>query len=242
LADLTPQWPDAAPEREAHVQELLASLAHESLDERRRALHAFAPSPSTDERVIAAIVELLRCQDPGLREEATMTLAGIGRPAVGALLAGLSSDDGDFRKAIVITLGVMGPQARPAVAMLRVLAEEEAVGIWARRALVRVEGRSWESLARLWLGAAGLALVLMVACSLLLQLGASARLPRPAVTAGLISGGLGAVMGLLVSRQARREEAALMSLIFGAGGAFAGGLLAWLIAALIAPVVKALGG
>jgi hypothetical protein len=243
LTDLTPQPQGIAPEREVQIQALLRSLAQDDLGERRRALRAVAALEDVDERLIAAIVELLRGQDLPLREMAAATLAGMGGPAVGSLIAALSSDDADFRKAIVVTLALMGPPAHTAIPVLRDLVDEEGLGPWARRALERIEQRPGRGpVAWPWLVAGGAALVLVLAGSLAARVGVSAGVPPAAMTAGLTLGGLGVVMGLLLGRQGGAREAGLMAASFGLGGAFAGGLLAWLLASLVAPVVKALGG
>jgi hypothetical protein len=188
------------------------------------------------------LLGLLTHKSMRVREEAAVTLAAIGRPAVAALIEGLSRDDADFRKVIVITLGLMGPAARPAVPMLRALTGDEAVGPWARRALVRIEGRRWYSVAWPWLAVAGFVLVVTLASNPGVRAAAGLRLPGAAVTAGLTLGGVGLVMGLLLGRQSSAREAGLLAASLGAGGLFAGGLLAWLIAGMVEPVVKALGG
>jgi hypothetical protein len=237
----------SSPDQEQQEEALLRSLTEGERRKRRKAVRAVARSKAVSERLLTALVELLRCPDLKLREETARALVHISQPCVGALVAALSTEDEDFRKAVVVTLALMGPAAREAVPVLQGLVEEEEIGPWAARAMVRIESRQgWKRWLRAswpWLMVGCLALGGALIAALLVHIGASVHLSPVVLGAGSALGGLGVIMGLLVGGHgggARR--ALLLASVFGVGGAAAGLLLSWILTTLVQPVVQALGG
>lgn len=233
-------------DHELQVEELLRSLTEAIVSERRAAIRTVVRSRIIDERIIKALVELLRTSELSLREQTALALARIGRPAVDTLLAALSDEDDDFRKAVVVTLGLMGPDAAAAQEPLSALVEHEHLGPWAVRALYSIRAPSpWQRrLRRAWPWTVVSALVLVVGLCVRLLVDAATQDPlwRLALPAATALGFLGVYLGLIVGRHvAGTRRALLLAAFFGLGGASAGWLMSWIVLALVTPVTRVLG-
>ncbi len=232
---------------EHQIQRLLNALAQGSLRKKRRAVRIITWIPNPDRRLMAALVELLHCEDLRLRVKASAALARIGRPSVTALRAALAAEDPDFRRAVVLTLGQIGPAAHEAAGALRELTTDEELGRWAARALAQIEPASlWDrSSPRWWPWAVAAVLVFTfgLVTGHVAAIQAAGIVPGPALSASACLGGLCAVLGLVVGWQTGGLRRTLLLIVgFAIGGASAGLLLGWILAGLVGPVIKALGG
>jgi HEAT repeat protein len=236
---------DTEPEREPSVEELLSALAAADCTEQRVALRVVIDSSRWDQRLIGAVVELLRSPDWEVREEAVVVLTRMGQSAVPALVAALASDDIDFRKAAVIALAHLGPAARAAAPALTALCADEQLDSWPNDALVCILHSGWHHrvLRSWWFPwvTGGLALALALSAVVLILLGILNSLPRSALIAGIILGGVGAWLGLIIGSQVGGiRRATVLVAMYAVGGASAGFLLGWLFSNMLSPVIDTL--
>jgi HEAT repeat protein len=215
---------------------------------RRAALRALAALGPAAAPAIPELVERLRDPDIALRTEAAGVFSRIGRVAVAPLVEALQTPDLDLRRAILVTLTGLGPEAADAAPAVEALLEDDGLGPWAADALRSIRRPRQGGLAlappRVLFGAATALLLLAAGLAAWLWVGAALRLtaPQSAVTAGLATAFLGASLGLVVGlRTGGGRRMMLLVTLLGLGGGLAGLLLGSLFAALIDPVVRALG-
>jgi HEAT repeat protein len=215
---------------------------------RRAALRALAALGPAAAPAIPELLERLRDADIALRTEAAGVFSRIGRAAVGPLVEALQTPDQDLRRAILVTLTELGPEAVGASPAVEPLLEDDGLGPWAVEALRSIRRPRQAGLAvvppRVLLGAAAALLLLAAGLAAWLWVGAALRLtaPQSAVTAGLAAAFLGAGLGLVVGlRTGDGRRVMLLVTLLGLGGGMAGLLLGSLFAALVDPVVRALG-
>src|SRR5438105_5051063 len=120
------------------VAAFLHAMKEGTRKERAAALRDLGPLGSRAEPAIPALVELLRDRDLSLREHAAEVLARIGRPSVRPLVEALATDDPDVRKAVLVVLGWLGPEAAEAVAAVEGLLEDAWLGPSAAETLLRI--------------------------------------------------------------------------------------------------------
>jgi hypothetical protein len=111
-------------------QERFAALARLPIDE---------PVP---EEFHAALVGLLSAPKASQRAKAVSAVVRAGAPVVPLVLAVLTEvepEGVDTRRAAVVALGQLGPAARPAVEVLRELADDPWLGACAQSALAAIE-------------------------------------------------------------------------------------------------------
>lgn len=237
--DLTP-----TPEELAALPDLLRSGDHNA---RRAALRLLRWIEQPSEEVILPLVGLLEVDDLGQRMEAAATLERIGETSVPVLAGALATAGPDTRKALIVILGRIGPDAAAAIPDLLQYAEDEWLGTWVSEALARIQTQPAEMTSdedRIWwlvlfglliLGLAGLvASVSYWAVEWTFTF-------KSAVTAGIILGGLSAGMvPVLGVRSWSIRRMIVMSVIFGFCGTIAGLLLGGIYAGMIEPVVRVL--
>jgi len=230
---------------------LLPVLQNGSLKQRREAIHVIESRGAEAEIAFPALVKLLGDANLTIRTETAEALVQIGPSAVAALTAGLAVNDADSRKAILIVLARIGPEASTAIPSVEPFLEDDWLGRWAAEAIVSMQWQAnqpsplgWEH----WHTSLVIQLALVLGSLLALIVGLyiwliSTRLvPVAALTAGLIMGGVSASMAPLLGYKswgARRMIA--MTTVFGLGGGMAGLLLAWVLVSLIEPIIRVLG-
>jgi HEAT repeat protein len=107
----------------------------------RRAASAKLAQLGTDAiAVLGPLQEALADPDPIVRAEVAQALARIGPPALAGLIDALDHPDVHVRRSAVHALGIMGPQAAPAVPKLvaALASEDEAVRMGAVRSLTQI--------------------------------------------------------------------------------------------------------
>jgi hypothetical protein len=195
-------------------------------------------------------VELLATSHLSLRTDTSDAITRIGRPAVPSLIEGLSRDDPDLSKAILVTLDRLGPTAVEAAPAVEALLEDGWLGPWASAALRSIQRR--EGMGSLCDGGSrpiwlllGAALVVVLLAGLALWLWAREALwaaPRDAITVGvgvsLVTAGAGPILGY---RSWSVRRTVVMSCLLGAGGGMGGFLLASLFVMLVGPIAQVLG-
>jgi HEAT repeat protein len=226
---------------------LLQTLREGGTEERRAAIRALADRGAQAAPAAADLVQLLGSSKVSLREEAARALTRIGRPAVAALVEALHTEDPDLRKAIVVTLAALGPEAGDAEPVLRELREDPWVGPWAAEALAQIHGqrettRGSEQAARLGVLIAVLLVVAVGLLCLAAQALSMVGLPRAAFVAGLALAVLGAGMGPVLGYQSWSGRKTVgMTIVFGVGGGVAGLVLGSILGGMVEPLARVLG-
>ncbi len=237
-----------APNESDELAPLVRALRDGNQTERAAALRDLPALGARAEPAIPVLLKLLRHRNLALRRQTGETLARLGRPGVRALLNGLSDDDADFRKAIVVVLGWIGPDAAEAVPALEALAEDDWLGPSAVEALLRILGDPRATPVRTS-SLGGIVIAVGVAFLVLggLALGiwywiAHATLPPAALPAALGVGGVAGCMAPLVGyRSWSPRRMAAMTVLFALGGVLAGLLLGIIVGSLIEPIMRILG-
>jgi len=196
------------------------------------------------------LIAALRDADLGFRTHTVLALVAIGADAVAPLLDALATDDEDLRKAIVVTLGRIGPPALPAVPTLTVLLEDVGMSTVARQALGRIQRGTTAELVphfrRTFLLAlmSSASLALLVGCVVLLSRSGEALQaggPMAAAVAlalGVFCGGMGAVLG---GHSWGRGGAVGGLICCGLAGYVLGRFMGGFAEVLLAPLLRVLG-
>lgn len=233
------------PSKPDDLTPLLETLRGGHTAEREAAIWALA---ALGERAVPALpdlIPLLGASPVALREETARALAHIGRPAVPALVDALRGGAPDFRKAVLVTLATLGPDAADAEPELRALLEDEWLGPWATEALARIheprpaDQKAWK------VGVIALLFVVPLVAACLFWLAAhvlvGAGFPRLAVTAGLALAVIGASMGpVLGYRSWSASKTFALTVLLGLGGGIAGLVLGGLLGGLVEPLTRVL--
>ena len=217
------------------------------------------PDPDLEQAAVVLVEALLQA-DLTQREQAARLLARLGARSLPPLLYAWQWADDDGRKAILITWGLMGPTATPALPLLAPCRADDLLGPYVQAALERIQppvlagilqaARSpwtWSRLLDLLL--AGLSHPVTIAVSflstgisLLHWYGTLAARPHeivPAVSASfaLLGASLGALIGLKLDGIAQANSSAKL---WGMAGSVAGTLMGSFAAAVVLPILQAL--
>lgn len=196
------------------------------------------------------LIAALSDADLGFRTHTVLALVGIGADAVSPLLEALATPDEDLRKAIVVTLGRLGPQAAPAVPALTALLDEPALATVARQALGRMQRSKTVELVPHFRKTFLLAFISSASgallVGLLVLLGWSGEAGRPsgpvaaavAVALGVFGGGMGAVLGAC---SWGRAGAAAGLVCCGSAGYLLGLFMGGFAEVLLTPLLRLLG-
>lgn len=201
---------------------------------------------------VALLVPALMDADTELRPVASEALVKIGVPAVTPLVESLLNPDLDHRRAVLITLGKMGPVAAPAIPVLTSALADPALGQWAAQAIDKIQAGSLPSVAARAKRTFPLALVMTclgAGLLLVIWLGVWASQTMSSQTSGLIAkigtaiailgGGIGSVMcGSRWGRGGAIIGGVICTLAGGAVGMFLGALANM----FVGPIVDAMGG
>lgn len=229
------------------IDGLLRTLAEAAPAIQRCAVRTLVRAGVVDERVLQALVDLLRTSDIPLREDVAGALAHIGRPALQLLQAALTSEDQDLRQAAIVTLALMGPPARDALPALRALQSDETLAPWPARAIAAIERHGlWQRrlyLSGYWLAAALPAMLISVLAAVMSYTAMANSEAAEALRAGALLGCFGAFLAVIIGRHVGGTQRTMLLLwSFALGGLAGGWLLSWILMALVAPARKVLGG
>lgn len=226
-----------------------------------RYARALLAQPDPDRELVAVVLtEALLKSDLGKREEAARRLAAIGATALPALFHAWQWAEGDGRKAILTTWSLMGPDAVPAVPILKVACDEEYLGPYALAALACIQPSPLANVLKTarspytWTGALDLILVVLshpittwlsILSTLLSLLHWYCNLSSsPEHIATSISASfalLGASLGALIAmRLGDWSKASTAAKWWGTAGSVAGMSIGSVAAAVVLPLLRAL--
>jgi HEAT repeat protein/S1-C subfamily serine protease/DNA-directed RNA polymerase subunit RPC12/RpoP len=125
IAALAKIGPSVAKEAVPALADLLRDSEVDVLSEAAGALAVLGPDPKAT--AVAGLVELLGHEEAGVRTKATQALVKIGKQAVPALITALNDErDAKKREQAAVTLGDIGHDARAAIQILRLRANNDA--------------------------------------------------------------------------------------------------------------------
>jgi len=125
-------------DKEKYVEKLISDLKNKhSIGNAADSLSCLGEAATP---AIQSMIELFNTPSGEERLNIIVAVAHIGKPAVSALTAALSSKDKDIRRGACIALGEIGPQAKPALFTLNQLLREPGydVSLEAERAINKI--------------------------------------------------------------------------------------------------------
>lgn len=229
------------------TSELVRTFQQGKRTQRWQALCALQELGPEAAPAIPSLIAALSDADLGFRTHTVLALVGIGADAVAPLLRALATNDEDLRKAIVVTLGRLGPAAAPAVPTLTALLEEAALTTVARQALGRIQRGPTAELVPHFRKTFVLAFVSSASVALLVGiiavLGWSGEMLQPggppavALALGVFGGGMGTALG---GHSWGRGGAAVGLVCFGTAGYLLGLFMGGFAEVLLAPLLRVL--
>jgi HEAT repeat protein len=234
------------------VPELMRLFETGRPSDRRHAAREFGRLGPAAGAGIPLIVPSLMDTDGELRAVVSDALAKIGEPAVKPLIESLLNPDLDHRRAVIITLGKMGPGAMSAVPVLTSALEDPQLGQWAAQAIDHIQADTIPSIASRFRRTFMLALLLsglFTGLLIVILLGAWASHTMSSQATGLIAklgtaiailaGGIGTIM---CGSRWGRGGAVLGGLFCTLAGGAVGMCLGALANMVVGPIVEAMGG
>lgn len=231
------------------VTRWIQAFRYGSAAERRTALGHLGSVGSAAADAIPDLIAALRDADLAIRTGAADALVKMGTAAVAPLVEALLDEDADFRRAVILTLGQIGPEAAAAIPVLTAARTDAQLAAAAAEALARIgEPPPTEVGSHL---ARTLPLALLITASVGLLAGAVIALiwitgalqpDNPlALTLGGVGGVLGGVLGVVIGGSWWGRAGALVGLVVvGMAGYVLGSFLGCLAALLLEPLVRAL--
>jgi HEAT repeat protein len=202
------------------------------------------------EAAVPALVPLLRDADLAIRTRASEALAHIGAAAVPSMVEALLDPDVNYRRALIVTLGKVGPPAAAALPVLTAALEDAELGVAAAQAVRAIRPPRFHLpqlgalLPYYLLGLAGLVVLILVVLAVAWvtpKLFPEAQ--EATIAAALALGFLGAGLGAALGAARRGPVGSLVgAVVLGLGGSVTGILVAGPVATLLAPLARALGG
>jgi HEAT repeat protein len=229
---------------------LLAAFRTGAPTQRHDAARELTALGAAAEPAVPDLLTALRDEDLALRPLAAEALAAVGEPAVRPIVEALLEPDPDYRRALLLVLGRLGPAAAVARPVIEAACQDPLLRSLAERVRRQVCPTTRERLEE-WLGPWGrrglvLAAVVVAAVVLAAVVGQGDRLavvgdPEAMKTAWALALTAAAVGALVGGSRWGVPGAVLGGLACGAAGGYVGYLIAELLNDVVRPLVKALG-
>jgi hypothetical protein len=228
-----------------NITDLIQTLRYGDIADRRAALAELAHVAPEASEAIPDVIAILHDIDPSLRSAADDVLAGMGSAAVAPLVAAMLEEHTEFRKAVIGTLGRIGPKAASAIPVLTAARIDPQLVDAVDAALAQIKPSIWARLRphlvrtlppAVWTTAA--LIVSVGAITALAWLTERMQPGNPtAVTVGTAIGLIGGSVGALIGGVTRGRIGAIAGLVLlGIAGYFIGVFIGGWVGSLLGPL------